>query len=78
MDETDELVEFMDELPTIQCGEGGCRSCSAAFHWTCRPKPNTVETKVAAEAWDEKTEPQVRLDVLGFDDDYVDLGGEGG
>lgn len=79
----DELAEFYDELPTLACGENGCRSCSVAFRMACAtlvPGPKAQERK---DAWDEDTLPSAPAFLAHFDDDYivdpslVDLGGEG-
>lgn len=35
--ELDDKMDFMEEEPTIRCGEGGCRGCDAAFHASCDP-----------------------------------------
>lgn len=77
-DPVQELADFMDELPTLRCGEGGCSSCSAAHKWSCAPIVPGPERDMRAAAWEEKTEPRVPPN---FDDDYLfvdDVGGESG
>lgn len=80
-DEVRELEDFYDELPTLQCGEGGCHNCNAAFVLACAPivPGRTKEEREAA--WAEDTKPDFSPAFLdGYDDDFIldpELGGEG-
>ena len=86
--EIDELEDFFQEIPTIQCGEGGCEACDIAFHRACDPIVGTNfdafeapmqgdGTVHVAEEWEGDTELDIRPLFLEDDDPYAVLGGEG-
>jgi hypothetical protein len=63
------LGEFLDELPTLQCGEDGCNSCHAAFVRSCTLPFDGGQSWEGPEAETKPDHSPVFLD--GFDDDYV-------
>lgn len=73
--ESSELEEFLDELPTRRCGEGGCDECDRAFHASCDTMYLTITepTEAGGSEWDGDTLPVLPL----YDDIYMELGGEG-
>lgn len=77
-----ELADFYEELPTLQCGPDGCNSCSVAFHMACAPMVPGPKQEARESAWDEPTKPDLAPAFLeGFDDDFIldsELGGESG
>lgn len=79
--ELDDLEEFLDELPTNPCGEGGCGPCDLAFHRSCDPilsypyKPSDGVPKAEFEA-EERTELDIRT-TFSDEMEYQELGGEG-
>lgn len=62
IDESD-YADFLDELPTRPCGEGGCAECDAAFHASCDPLIPGVSSVLGGnmvlklETWEEDTTP---------------------
>lgn len=77
-----ELADFYDELPTLQCGPDGCHSCRAAFVRSCAIMVPGPKQEARESAWDEATKPDLAPAFLeGFDDDFIldsELGGESG
>ncbi len=50
----EELELFLDNLPTVRCGEGGCYSCDAAYQCTV----NEVATGDAGVRYDRDSTPE--------------------
>jgi hypothetical protein len=70
----DPLENFMDEEPTIRCGEGGCNRCDAAFHASCDPiLPVSSGVPEPVDEWEGDTEPDYASLFL----EISELGGEG-
>jgi hypothetical protein len=69
LDEQD-YADFINEIPTNRCGEGGCRSCDEAYRASCEPITALPKTSVvmALEPWEADTIP----DGLPFDPPDVD------
>ncbi len=78
------IADFYDELPTLQCGEGGCNACTIAFQSACAPMvpaKGGEKGEEWKEDWEEgPTKPDLAPAFLtGYDDDYIldpELGGE--
>ncbi len=69
-DPISELETFMEDLPTIRCGERGCDSCDAAFR-------RCMDTRVTHDrdstpGWDEGDTYPALPELL-----WDELGGEG-
>ena len=67
---SEELELFLDNLPTIPCGEGGCHACDAAFKACTMTR--VPEVLGDPEEWEADTYPALP-EIL-----WEELGGEGG
>lgn len=86
MTEVDNMIaafeKWMDDAPTLRCGEGGCDSCASAFRRSCEPilPAQIPEPEISDGIPEFYWEPDTELDIRSsFADDYLeyDLGGEG-
>lgn len=75
----DEDLDFMEEEPTIRCGEGGCRACDDAFHRSCDPILRAYPITGGDFVEADKTSVDLLPYGATFDDPELeyDLGGEG-
>jgi hypothetical protein len=78
----EQLDDFLDELPTTRCGEGGCGPCDLAFHRSCDPIIYPSKPSDGVPLSDFETEEDTALDIrpttLAFfeEQEYHELGGE--
>lgn len=78
IDPLEELEMFLDNVPTVRCGEGGCDSCDAAYR--CSVGLNDVGVRYdhdttpdsSAPAWDSGDTYPAIPELL-----WDELGGEG-
>lgn len=85
-DDIQAFKDFLDEAPTIRCGENGCDSCNLAFHRSCDPVLPAPALQMPASAMptdsfilDDEWEADTIPDIVAprGPDMYIDLGGEG-
>lgn len=77
------LDDFLDEIPTNPCGEGGCRDCDMAYHMACDPilylsKHPITDASVHVDfAEEEDTNLDITPVPFFEEQEYHELGGEG-
>lgn len=84
LEQFEDFMAFLDEIPTNKCGEGGCGPCDLAFHRSCDVLLLPTKPSDGVPTAEFEAEEDTQLDIVPTfqgaffeEQEYHELGGEG-